>query len=97
MNLPEARWVFEVKSLCQELKANCQVHGNALTIQSEKTILRLTDFQNYLLINVGLGNLNNPHWIGFLTVPRDEIPEFLRNTLPLEPEQILNAAPSKIL
>ncbi len=80
---PEARWVFELRSLCLELRADCLTDGQTVTVHAEMTVLRLTDFHDHLLVNVGLKTPQGPRWVGFLTLARTELPEFLRNTLPL--------------
>jgi GTP-dependent phosphoenolpyruvate carboxykinase len=82
MNPPEARWMFELRSICSELHASYQIQGNAVTVRAEQTVLRLTDFQNHLFVNVGLQTGQGPHWVGFLIVARSELTEFLGNVLP---------------
>ena len=83
MTPPEARWVFELKSICLELQADCSTDGQTATVRAGMTVLRLTDFHGHLLINVGLTTPRGPRWVGFLTVTRGQLPEFLRDTLPL--------------
>lgn len=80
---PEARWIFELRSICLELQATCSTNGQTVTVHTETTLLRLTDFHDHLLVKVGLSTPQGPRWVGFLTVKRTELPEFLRNTLPL--------------
>ncbi len=84
MTPPEARWVFELRSLCVELRAECTTDGQTATVHSGSTVLRLTDFHDHLLVKVGLSAAQSPRWVGFLTLKRSELPEFLRNTLPLQ-------------
>ena len=83
MTSPEPRWVFELRSICLELRASCSTDGQTATVQAGTTVLRLTDFHDHLLVNVGLGSPESPRWVGFLTVARAELPEFLRDTLPI--------------
>lgn len=83
MTPPEARWVFELRSLCLELRADCSTDGQIVNVRSEATVLRLTDFHDHLLVKVGLNTPQGPRWVGFLTLKRSELPEFLRNTLPI--------------
>jgi hypothetical protein len=88
MTPPEARWIFELRSICLELRADCSADGQTVTVRAETTMLRLTDFHAHLLVNVGLSTPQGTRWVGFLTVARTELPEFLRNTLPLsKPDQ----------
>lgn len=89
MTRPEARWVFELRSLCLELRAECATDGQTATVHSGSTVLRLTDFHDHLLVKVGLSTAQGPRWVGFLTLERSELPEFLRNTLPIpQPDSI---------
>ena len=88
MTPPEARWVFELRSICLELRADCSTDGQTATVRAGTTMLRLTDFHDHLFVNIGLSTPQGPRWVGLLTVARVELPEFLRNTLPLaKPDQ----------
>ena len=83
MTPSEPRWIFELRSICLELRADCFTDRQTVTVRAGETVLRLTDFQDHLLVHVGLSTPRGSRWVGLLTVARGELPEFLRNTLPL--------------
>jgi hypothetical protein len=81
-----SRWVSEVTHLCQDLGADCVPFGNALVARRGQIVLRLTEFQNHYLVAIGVVVHKKQHlpedaWVGFATLPRAELPNFLLDTL----------------
>jgi hypothetical protein len=79
------RWVNEVTHLCQDLGADCSALGNALVARRGRVVLRLTEFQNHYLVAIGVvvkkQHLSEDAWVGFATLPRADLPNFLHDTL----------------
>ncbi len=76
------RWVQEIEHLCADLGAWTHIEKDAVLIERENTILRLTSFQEHYLISIGVYNqFHQPKWVGFATIPRRELHLFLKDTL----------------
>jgi hypothetical protein len=81
-----SRWLTEVTHLCQDLGAACIPSASAVVVRREPVVLRLTEFQNHYLVAIGVvkhktHQLPEDAWVGFATVPREDLPDFLRDTL----------------
>lgn len=79
MNQP---WTSEIRRVCTEFGATCTPEVGSLIIRAERTVLRLTDFQNHFLVAIGVQNKQlEDQWIGFATISHTELHGFLRDTL----------------
>ena len=79
MNQP---WAREIQRLCLNFGATCTPNAGSIIIRAERTVLRLTDFQNHFFIAIGVKNAEHQdQWIGFVTLDHIELEQFLRNTL----------------
>ena len=76
------RWVQEVQHLCTDLGVKSGLQNGALLIEQKQTLLRLSSFQDHYLIAIGIKiKENEAQWVGFATIARAELPQFLRDTL----------------
>jgi hypothetical protein len=82
MNKPPSSHLLEIKRLCQDMNVASELENGVVIVQSELVSLRVGEFQDHFLVNVGVRVAQDIRWVGFFTLQEAEVVGFMRNALP---------------
>lgn len=85
MNKPSSH-LLEIRRLCQDMNVASELENEVVVVQSDLVSLRVGEFQDYFLVNVGVHVGEAVRWVGFFTLQEAEVIGFMRNALPQNPD-----------
>ncbi len=74
--------LLEIRRLCQDLNVSSELENGVVIVQSDVVCLRVGEFQDHFLVNVGVRVAQDIRWVGFFTLQEAEVVGFMRNALP---------------
>ena len=86
MNTSLSPHLLEIRRLCQDMNVPSQLENGVVIVQSDMVALRVGEFQDHFLVNVGVQVNEVVRWVGFLTLTETEVVGFMRNALPQNPQ-----------
>ena len=86
MSTSHSNHLLEIRRLCQDMNVPSQLENGVVIVQSDVVALRVGEFQNHFLVNVGVRVNEAVRWVGFLTLTEAEVVGFMRNALPQNPQ-----------
>ena len=81
MNKPSSH-LLEIRRLCQDMNVASDIENGVVIVQSDLVALRVGEFHDHFLVNVGVRIAQNVRWVGFFTLKEAEVIGFMRNALP---------------
>jgi hypothetical protein len=85
MNKPSSH-LLEIRRLCQDMNVASELENGVVIVQSDLVSLRVGEFQDHFLVNVGVRVGQVVRWVGFFTLQEPEVIGFMRNALPQNPQ-----------
>jgi hypothetical protein len=81
MNKPSSH-LLEIRRLCQDMNVASEIENGVVVVQSDLVSLRVGEFQDHFLVNIGIHIDQSVRWVGFFTLKEAEVIGFIRNALP---------------
>jgi hypothetical protein len=85
MNKPSSH-LLEIRRLCQDMNVASELENGVVVVKSDLVTLRVGEFHDHFLVNVGVHVAEVVRWVGFFTLQEAEVIGFIRNALPQNPQ-----------